>query len=133
MFDWRKEFSRDSVGVMLGVSIFRLSPKRIRDRATPMRWVCFIFAIESLPRSCGSGGGCDCRGGGEREDLMLLGRAVLFLSGWEVAVVTTAIQVLIWYFCDNDLQTWFEKCYFGRSQNSPLWPAGNSTKNSRRH
>jgi len=61
---------------------------------------------------------------GERGGLMLLGRAVLFLSGWEVAVVVTAIQVLIWYFSDNDLQTWFEKCYFGRSPNSPLWPAG---------
>ncbi|MFM0158913.1 hypothetical protein P0D75_11410 [Paraburkholderia sediminicola] len=61
---------------------------------------------------------------GERGALLLLGRAVLFLAGWEVAVVITIIQVLIWYFSDNDLQTWFEKCAFGKSPNSPPWGAG---------
>jgi hypothetical protein len=41
-----------------------------------------------------------------------------------VAIVITIIQVLIWYFSDNDLQTWFEKCAFGKSPNRPPWPAG---------
>lgn len=52
---------------------------------------------------------------GERGALLLLGRAVLFLAGWEVAIVITVIQVLIWYFSDNDLQTWLEKSTFGKS------------------
>jgi hypothetical protein len=60
----------------------------------------------------------------ERGALLLLGRAVLFLAGWEVAVVITNIQVLIWYFSDNDLQTWFEKCAFGKTPNSPPWGPG---------
>jgi hypothetical protein len=61
---------------------------------------------------------------GERGALLLLGRGVLFLAGWEIAVVITVIQVLIWYFSDNDLQTWFEKCAFGKSPNHPAWEAG---------
>ncbi|SAK88070.1 hypothetical protein AWB75_06018 [Caballeronia catudaia] len=58
---------------------------------------------------------------GERGALLLLGRAVLFLAGWEVAVVLMVIQFLVWYFSDNDLQTWLEKCWFGKSPNNPLW------------
>ncbi|WP_144111321.1 T6SS effector BTH_I2691 family protein [Paraburkholderia sp. BCC1886] len=61
---------------------------------------------------------------GERGALLMLGRVALFMAGWEVAVVITLIQVLIWYFSDNDLQTWFEKCTFGKSPNSPPWEAG---------
>ena len=61
---------------------------------------------------------------GARGGLLLLGRAVLILAGWEVAVVITVIQVLIWYFSDNDLQTWFEKCAFGKSPNHPPWEVG---------
>ncbi|PTQ89468.1 hypothetical protein C8K18_1122 [Paraburkholderia sp. GV068] len=61
---------------------------------------------------------------GERGALLMIGRAALFLAGWEVAVVITVIQVLIWYFSDNDLQSWFEKCTFGKSPNSPPWEAG---------
>ncbi|RKF46165.1 hypothetical protein [Paraburkholderia fungorum] len=41
-----------------------------------------------------------------------------------MAVVITIIQVLIWYFSDNDLPTWFEKCAFGKSPNSPPCGAG---------
>lgn len=58
---------------------------------------------------------------GERGALLLIGRAVLFMAGWEVAVVITVIQLLIWYFSDNDLQTWMEKCAFGLSPNKPAW------------
>ncbi|KVL01649.1 T6SS effector BTH_I2691 family protein [Burkholderia territorii] len=60
----------------------------------------------------------------ERAFLMGIGRAALILAGWEVAVVITMIQVLIWYFSDNDLQAWMERCCFGRSPNSPPWVAG---------
>jgi hypothetical protein len=42
---------------------------------------------------------------GARGGLLLLGRAILFLTGWEVFVAVTAIQVLIWVFSDDDLQT----------------------------
>lgn len=51
--------------------------------------------------------------GGERVFLLLLGRAVLFLGGWEIMVVVTLIQVTIWIFSDNDLQTWLRQCAFG--------------------
>jgi len=61
---------------------------------------------------------------GERAALLLLGRAVLYLSGWEVAIVLTVIQLLIAYWEDDDLQSWLEKCAFGKSPNSPSWPAG---------
>ena len=61
---------------------------------------------------------------GERAALLLLGRAVLFLSGWEVAIVVTVIQLLIAYWEDDDLQSWLEKCVFGKSPNSPPWSAG---------
>lgn len=61
---------------------------------------------------------------GERAALLLLGRAVLFLSGWEVAIVVTVVQLLIAYWEDDDLQSWLEKCAFGKSPNSPPWSAG---------
>lgn len=61
---------------------------------------------------------------GERTILLLLGRAVLFLSGWEIAIVITVIQLLISYMEDDDLQAWLEKCTFGKSPNSPPWSAG---------
>lgn len=61
---------------------------------------------------------------GERATLLLLGRAVLYLSGWEVAIVITVIQLLIAYWEDNDLQSWLEKCAFGKLPNSPPWTAG---------
>jgi hypothetical protein len=51
-------------------------------------------------------------------------RLALFMAGWEIAVVITVIQVLIWYFSDNDLQTWFEKSTFGKAPNTPPWEAG---------
>ncbi|MGS1001626.1 T6SS effector BTH_I2691 family protein [Burkholderia glumae] len=60
----------------------------------------------------------------ERAALLLLGRAVLFLSGWEIAIVITIIQLLISYLEDDDLQSWLEKCTFGKSPNSPPWSAG---------
>ncbi|ACR31495.1 T6SS effector BTH_I2691 family protein [Burkholderia glumae] len=61
---------------------------------------------------------------GERAFLISAGRVVLFLAGWEVAAAATLIQFLIWYLSDNGLQTWMEKCWFGRSPNSPVWSAG---------
>ncbi|MFL9870034.1 T6SS effector BTH_I2691 family protein [Paraburkholderia megapolitana] len=61
---------------------------------------------------------------GERAALLLLGRCMLYLAGWEVAVVLTVIQLLIWYFSDNDLQTWLEKCAFGKSSKYPPGEAG---------
>ncbi|MGS1041538.1 T6SS effector BTH_I2691 family protein, partial [Burkholderia glumae] len=61
---------------------------------------------------------------GGRAGLLILGRAVLFLSGWEIAIVITVIQLLIAYLEDNDLQSWLEKCTFGKSPNSPPWSAG---------
>ncbi|KWA30877.1 T6SS effector BTH_I2691 family protein [Burkholderia territorii] len=60
---------------------------------------------------------------GERAFLIGAGRVVLFLAGWEVAAAVTLIQFLIWYLSDNDLETWMEKCWFGRSPNSPVWSA----------
>ncbi|CAD9224023.1 conserved hypothetical protein [Burkholderia cenocepacia] len=60
---------------------------------------------------------------GERAFLIGVGRLALFLAGWEVAVAVTLIQCLIWYYSDNDIQTWMEKCWFGRAPNSPLWIA----------
>ncbi|WP_175911636.1 T6SS effector BTH_I2691 family protein [Burkholderia sp. BCC1640] len=61
---------------------------------------------------------------GSRGALLLLGRSVLILTGWEVALAVVAIQFLIWYFSDDDLQTWLEKCVFGRKTASPSWDAG---------
>ncbi|MET3212762.1 UNVERIFIED_ORG: hypothetical protein ABIC48_000505 [Burkholderia territorii] len=60
---------------------------------------------------------------GERTFLIGTGRIVLFLAGWEVAVVITIVQILIWYFSDNDLQSWMKNCWFGKSPNSPPWEA----------
>ncbi|PRH49111.1 T6SS effector BTH_I2691 family protein [Burkholderia multivorans] len=60
---------------------------------------------------------------GSRGALLLLGRGVLIMTGWEVAVAVVAIQFLIWYFSDDDLQIWLEKCAFGRKPN-PAWDAG---------
>jgi len=57
----------------------------------------------------------------ERVALLTLGRAVLFLAGWEVAVVVTLVQVLIWYFSDDDLQVWFRNCAFGNEKPHPAW------------
>lgn len=58
---------------------------------------------------------------GERAALLAVGRVVLFLAGWEVAVALIVLQLLIAYFSDNDLQTWFEKCAFGKHPESPPW------------
>ena len=61
---------------------------------------------------------------GERAAMLAFGRAVLFLAGWEVMIVVTLVQVLIWYFSDDDLQTWFENCAFGAApKSSPPWTA----------
>ncbi|WP_279608252.1 hypothetical protein [Burkholderia ambifaria] len=57
----------------------------------------------------------------ERAGLLVIGRMVLFLAGWEVAVALVVLQLLIAYFTDNELQTWFEKCAFGKGQDSPPW------------
>lgn len=57
----------------------------------------------------------------ERVGLLAIGRVVLFLAGWEVAVALVVLQLLIAYFSDNELQTWFEKCAFGKSPDSPPW------------
>lgn len=57
----------------------------------------------------------------ERASLLAIGRVVLFLAGWEVAVALVVLQLLIAYFSDNDLQTWFEKCAFGKSPDSSAW------------
>jgi hypothetical protein len=61
---------------------------------------------------------------GERAALLLLGRAVLYLSSWEVAIVITVIQLLIAYWEDDDLQSWLERCAFGKSPNMPPWSPG---------
>jgi len=58
---------------------------------------------------------------GERAGLVLLGRAVLFLSAWEVSVVLVVIQLMTAYWRDNDLQAWLERCAFGKAPHSPLW------------
>jgi hypothetical protein len=59
---------------------------------------------------------------GERAVMMGFGRAILYLAGWEVAVAITLVQVLIWYFSDDDLQIWFSKCTFGVAPASnPAW------------
>jgi hypothetical protein len=60
---------------------------------------------------------------GERAGLLLLGRAVLFLSAWEVSIALTVLQLMISYWQDNDLQLWVEKCAFGKAPPSPLWSA----------
>jgi hypothetical protein len=58
---------------------------------------------------------------GQRAAMLTFGRAVLFLAGWEVMIAVTLIQGLIWYFSDDDLQTWFEKCAFGTAPPKPVW------------
>ena len=61
---------------------------------------------------------------GERAAMLAFGRAVLFLAGWEVMIAVTLIQGLVWYFSDDDLQTWFENCTFGVApKSSPRWNA----------
>ncbi|WP_321874539.1 T6SS effector BTH_I2691 family protein [Burkholderia ubonensis] len=57
----------------------------------------------------------------ERAALLMVGRAVLFLAGWEVAVALVVLQLLIAYFSDDELQTWFEKCAFGKDPENPPW------------
>ena len=61
---------------------------------------------------------------GERAGLLALGRVMLALSAWEVSIVLTVLQLLIAYWEDNDLQSWMDKCVFGKSPPSPLWSAG---------
>jgi hypothetical protein len=61
---------------------------------------------------------------GSRGALLLLGRGVLIMTGWEVALGVVAIQFLTWYFSDDDLQTWLEKCAFGLKPANPAWDAG---------
>ncbi|KVL12187.1 hypothetical protein WJ45_34175 [Burkholderia ubonensis] len=61
---------------------------------------------------------------GSRGALLLLGRGILIMTGWEVALAVVAIQFLIWYFSDDDLQKWLEKCTFGRKSVNPAWDAG---------
>ncbi|WP_321785639.1 T6SS effector BTH_I2691 family protein [Burkholderia pyrrocinia] len=56
-----------------------------------------------------------------RVALLGIGRAVLFLAGWEVALAMVVLQLLIAYFSDNELQEWFEKCSFGKKSESPPW------------
>lgn len=46
--------------------------------------------------------------------LMGLGRWVLYLAGWQVAVGVTAVQGLIWVLSPNDLEDWCERNYFGK-------------------
>ena len=60
----------------------------------------------------------------DRAALLIIGRIVLFMSGWEVAIAITVIQLLIAYLEDDDLQTWLEKCTFGKSPSTPPWSAG---------
>jgi len=40
------------------------------------------------------------------------------------AQIAGVIQLLIAYWEDNDLQSWLEKCAFGKLPNSPPWTAG---------
>ena len=60
----------------------------------------------------------------DRAALLLLGRTILFLSGWEVAIVITVIQLLVAYWDDDGLQLWMQKCAFGKSRNDSPWSAG---------
>src|SRR5690606_13769760 len=46
--------------------------------------------------------------------LVGLGRWVLYLAGWQVAVGITAVQGLIWVLSPNALEKWCERSYFGR-------------------
>ena len=69
---------------------------------------------------------------GERAGLLLLGRAVLFFSAWEVPIALTIAQLLIAYWQDNDLQSWMERCAFGRSPQFPLWSAGKHSEEFRK-
>jgi hypothetical protein len=36
-------------------------------------------------------------------------------------IAATLVQGLIWYFSDDDLQAWLEKCAFGIAPPKPLW------------
>ncbi len=47
-----------------------------------------------------------------------LGRGVLLLAGWQVAVALTAVQGLIWVLTPNALEDWCERSYFGRVKES---------------
>lgn len=46
--------------------------------------------------------------------LIGVGRAVLFLAGWEVAVAVLALQGVIWVLSPNALEVWCERNYLGK-------------------
>jgi len=46
--------------------------------------------------------------------LVGVGRAVLFLAGWEVAVAVLALQGAIWVLSPSQLEVWCERNYFGK-------------------
>lgn len=59
----------------------------------------------------------------DRGALVLLGRAVLFLSGWEMAIAITVIQLLVAFWKDDELQSWLAECAFGKYPKAPPWTA----------
>ena len=58
--------------------------------------------------------------------LVGVGRAVLWLGGWEVAVVITAIQVMVWVLTPNALEEWCERNCFGRVREKNRYGFGGS-------
>ncbi|QBG94630.1 Fis family transcriptional regulator [Xanthomonas oryzae] len=49
----------------------------------------------------------------ERVGAMALGRWLLILASWEIQIIIISLQVLIWYFSDDELQKSIEESVFG--------------------
>lgn len=49
----------------------------------------------------------------ERVGAMVLGRGLLYMASWQVQVAIVAIQVVIWYFGNDDLQNSLNDSVFG--------------------
>lgn len=58
--------------------------------------------------------------------LVGLGRWVLYLAGWQVAVGVTAVQGLIWFLSPNALEDWCERNYFGKVREKNFLSFGGS-------
>ena len=59
--------------------------------------------------------------------MMRVGSWVLRLGGWEVALVITAIQGMIWVISPNALEVWCERNYFGKVSEGGWLGLGSST------
>ena len=55
-----------------------------------------------------------------------LGRFILYLGGWQVAVGITAVHAMIWILAPNALEEWCERNHFGRVREKNRFGFGGS-------